>query len=167
MTSSSLTHKHRATQPVPAAERPTATRAHRAPRTTDLPIDFSRFINLRKKLQTDYLAGKKESISCTGADSAIIAASPLPVGVVTHRFAACDDSYIVYPIDPAVTAPNLAAVQELAVGFIRVGAAGGYGAPGLTSSTRVVTLAQPATSAKRSAAASRCGTCIFMMLPSA
>ncbi|HWJ08353.1 MAG TPA: hypothetical protein VNS46_03195 [Nocardioides sp.] len=32
------THKHRATEPVPAGERPDATRAHRAPRSTDLPV---------------------------------------------------------------------------------------------------------------------------------
>lgn len=92
---------------------------------TDLPIDFSRFINLRKKIQAEYLAGKKASLTCTGVDSAIIAKSPLPVGIESHRFAACDDGYMVYTVDPAVTAPNLAAVQELAVGFIRVGASGG------------------------------------------
>jgi hypothetical protein len=92
---------------------------------TDLTIDFNQFINLRKKIQTDYVAGKKESIACTGVDSAIIAASPLPVGVVTRRFAACDNGYMVYTIDPAVAAPNLAAVQELAVGILRVAAASG------------------------------------------
>ena len=42
---------------------------------------------------------------------------------MSHRFAACDDGYMVYTVDPAVTAPNLAAVQELAVGFIRTAAA--------------------------------------------
>lgn len=38
MTPSSLTHKHRSTTPVPAAERPTATRAHRARRRGGLPV---------------------------------------------------------------------------------------------------------------------------------
>ncbi|MCR1786020.1 hypothetical protein KVF89_26030 [Nocardioides carbamazepini] len=38
MRTTQLTHKHRATQPVPADERPTATRAHRASRASDLPI---------------------------------------------------------------------------------------------------------------------------------
>ncbi|WP_408896980.1 hypothetical protein ACJ5H2_18900 [Nocardioides sp. R1-1] len=38
MPTTPLTHKHRATQPVPAAERPAATRAHRASRASDLPI---------------------------------------------------------------------------------------------------------------------------------
>ena len=94
---------------------------------TDLDVDFARFIDLRRKIQTAYLAGKSESIACTGLDSAIIAASPLPVGAVTHRFAACSDGYMVYTVDPAVTAPNLAAVQEVAVGIVRVGANGAGG----------------------------------------
>jgi cell surface protein SprA len=88
---------------------------------SDLAIDMSRFVNLQKRIQTDYLAGKQQSIACTGVDSAIVVASPLPVGTVSHRFAACDDGYMVYTVDPAVTAPNLAAVQELAIGFIRAG----------------------------------------------
>jgi cell surface protein SprA len=92
---------------------------------SDLGIDFGRLIALRKKIQTDYLAGKKESIACSGVDSLLIAASPLPTGVVSHRFAACDDGYMVYTADPAVTAPDLASVQELAVGIVRVGAGGG------------------------------------------
>ena len=88
---------------------------------SDIAIDFNRFVALRAKIQQAYLAGKSESIACTGADSAIIAASPLPSNIVAHRFAACDNGYMVYTIDPAVTAPNLAAVQELAVGIMRVG----------------------------------------------
>ncbi len=91
---------------------------------TDVGIDFSRFIALRAQIQKAYLAGKKESMACTGIDSAIVMASPLPAGVVSHRFAACDNGYMVYTIDPAVTAPNLASVQELAVGMVRVGSNG-------------------------------------------
>ncbi len=99
------------------------------PAWTDFAIDLSQFINLRKKIQTEYLAGKHESIACTGVDSAIIVASPLPVGVVSHRFAACDDGYMVYTVDPAVTAPNLTSVQEVAVGIVRVAASGAAGSP--------------------------------------
>lgn len=94
---------------------------------SDLDIDLSRFIDLRRQIQAAYLAGKTESIACTGVDSAMIAASPLPAGTVAHRFAACADGYMVYTIDPAVTAPNLAAVQEIAVGLVRVGASGAGG----------------------------------------
>ena len=38
MRTTPLTHKHRATEPVPVAERPDPTRAHRAARANDLPI---------------------------------------------------------------------------------------------------------------------------------
>jgi hypothetical protein len=92
---------------------------------TDVDVAFFRFVALRDQIQRAYLAGKKESIECTGIDSAIIAATPLPTGVVAHRFAACADGYMAYTIDPAVTAPNLAAVQELAVGMVRVANTGG------------------------------------------
>ena len=92
---------------------------------SDLTIDFNRFIALRKRVQEAYLAGKQQSVACTGVDSAIIGASPLPIGLVAHRFAACDDGYMVYTVDPAVSAPNLASVQELAVGIVRVAAGGG------------------------------------------
>lgn len=92
---------------------------------TDVQLDFNEFVSLRNRIQQDYLAGKKESIACTGLDSALVMATPIPSGIVAHRFAACDNGYIAYTIDPAVTAPNLAAVQELAVGIVRVGAGGG------------------------------------------
>src|SRR6185436_20467817 len=89
--------------------------------------DFSRFVALQKQLQTEYRSGKRESIACTGVDSAIIAASPVPSTV--RRFAACDNNgYMVYTLDPAVTAPNLAAVQEVGAGIMRVGASGGVSA---------------------------------------
>ncbi len=99
---------------------------------SDLAIDISRFVNLQKRIQKEYLAGKQESIACTGVDSAIIVASPVPSATVSHRFAACDDGYMVYTVDPAVTAANLAAVQELAIGFIRIG--GGAGASSIVPS---------------------------------
>lgn len=38
MRTNQLIHKHRATEPIPVGERPDATRAHRAARTTELPI---------------------------------------------------------------------------------------------------------------------------------
>ena len=39
---------------------------------------------------------------------------------------------MVYTVDPAVTAPNLAAVQELAIGFVRIGS--GVGASSILPS---------------------------------
>ncbi|HWJ66127.1 MAG TPA: hypothetical protein VNT31_05595 [Nocardioides sp.] len=38
MATQQLNHKHRATVPVPAGERPAPTRAHRATRSTDVPV---------------------------------------------------------------------------------------------------------------------------------
>lgn len=38
MRTTPVTHKHRATEPVPVGERPDATRAHRAARSNDLPV---------------------------------------------------------------------------------------------------------------------------------
>ncbi|HVE36109.1 MAG TPA: cell surface protein SprA [Gemmatimonadaceae bacterium] len=100
---------------------------------TDLAIDLSRFVRLRDQIQQAYLAGKKELLACAGVDSAIVTSSPTPIGAVVHRFAACDNGYMVYTVDPAVTAPNLASVQEVAVGMVRVGAnAGAFTAAGDT-----------------------------------
>ncbi len=107
--------------------RTTADTGHTAAAWTDFAIDLNQFINLRQKIQTAYLAGNTTSIACTGVDSAIIAASPLPTGVVSRRFAACQNGYIVYTLDPAVTAPNLASVQEMAVGIVRVASSGAAG----------------------------------------
>ncbi len=101
---------------------------------SDFSIDLGQFINLRQQIQTAYLTGKTTSIACTGVDSAIIAASPLPTGVVTRRFAACQNGYIVYTLDPAVTAPNLAWVQEMAVGIVRVGTTGATGSQPISAS---------------------------------
>ncbi len=89
----------------------------------EITVDFQRFYDLRRRLQNAYLHGGvagADSLACTGVDSALIAASALPVGGVTHRYAACDGGYMVYTIEPGVTPPNLAAVQEMAVGMVRV-----------------------------------------------
>lgn len=87
----------------------------------EIRLDLQRFIALRSAIQMSYLTGQPSASICTGIDSALIANTPLPLGVSTDsRYTACDDGYIVYSIDPAVNAPNLAAVQELAVGLVRV-----------------------------------------------
>ena len=44
-------------------------------------------------------------------------ASQVPT-TARQRFVACDGNYMVYTVDPGATPPNLAAVQELAVGFV-------------------------------------------------
>jgi len=88
-------------------------------RTAWLPevkVDFNKLFSLRAAIQNSYLKGATNN-SCTGLDSALIAATPLPPGGL--RYVACSDGYIAYTSDPGVTPPNLAAVQELSVGMIR------------------------------------------------
>jgi len=87
-------------------------------------VDFSQLTALRLKLQNAYLQNSKDTLSCTGVDSAIIARSILPAGQISRRFAACGNGYMVYTVDPGVSAPNLRAVQEMAVGIIRVDSSG-------------------------------------------
>jgi cell surface protein SprA len=89
----------------------------------EVRVDFNKFIALRAKLQNATLQNRPDSISCTGADSALIALSAMPSGQISRRFAACADGYIVYTVDPTVSPPNLESVQELAVGFVRVDSA--------------------------------------------
>jgi hypothetical protein len=86
----------------------------------EVRVSFERFYALRAKLTDAFLRGDRSSLGCTGIDSLMIARSGLPVGFRSTRYAACQDGYMVYTVDPAVTPPNLAAVQELAVGIVRV-----------------------------------------------
>lgn len=86
----------------------------------EINIDFSKLFALRAQIQNAYLQGKQRN-TCTGLDSTLIANTPLPAGAsAASRYAACDNGYIVYTLNPGVSAPNLAAVQELAVGMLRL-----------------------------------------------
>ncbi|HUQ83963.1 MAG TPA: cell surface protein SprA, partial [Gemmatimonadaceae bacterium] len=91
----------------------------------EIRVAFQKFFALRAKLEGAYLRGSADSLSCTGADSALIARSGLPLGSAVNRFAACDGGYMVYTTDPAVAPPNLGSVQEMAVGILRVDSATG------------------------------------------
>ena len=91
----------------------------------EVRVSFQKFYALRSKLETAYLGGSSDSLSCSGVDSALIARSGLPAGAAVNRFAACDGGYMVYTTDPSVAPPNLASVQELAVGIVRVDSATG------------------------------------------
>ncbi len=86
----------------------------------EVVVDFAQFNALRLKLQNAYLQNSKDTLSCTGVDSALIAHSVLPSGQISRRFAACGNGYMVYTVDPGVSAPNLRGIQELAVGIVRV-----------------------------------------------
>jgi cell surface protein SprA len=91
----------------------------------EVRVDFERFYALRAQLENSWLQNRPDSIACTGADLALIARSALPAGQISRRHAACADGYIVYAADPVVSPPNLSAVQELAVGMVRVDSTGG------------------------------------------
>ena len=88
---------------------------------TDSPIPTDTFSRT--------LRAARDSVTCTGVDSALIARSGLPAGAAINRFAACDQGYMVYTTDPAVAPPNLGSVQELAVGIVRVDSATGASPP--------------------------------------
>lgn len=90
-------------------------------RTAWLPevkVSFQALFRLRGEIQNAYLQGVTRN-TCTGVDSILIARTPMPASGV--RYVACRDGYIAYTSNPGVTPPNLAAVQELAVGMVRTG----------------------------------------------
>jgi hypothetical protein len=95
----------------------------------EIRVPFERFYALRARLEADYLAGRTDWSGCTAADSALIGASGPPPTASGARYAACDGGFIVYTADPVVTPPNLAAVQEIAAGILRVDSLGGTNPP--------------------------------------
>lgn len=97
----------------------------------EVKVEFDKLFKLRADIQNNYLHGTSSN-QCTGLDSVLIERTPTTVS--GPRYVACSDGYIVYSTDPGVTPPNLAGVQELAVGMIRVGGGGALNpvAPGDT-----------------------------------
>jgi hypothetical protein len=86
----------------------------------EIRVDFSKLIALRAQIQNAYLRGLPRN-TCTGEDSVLIANTPFQATTATSKlYAACSDGYMVYTTDPGVNPPNLAAIQEIAVGMIRV-----------------------------------------------
>lgn len=86
----------------------------------EVRVDLTKFQMLRARLENAYLTGSADSVQCSGADLELVKRSGKPRGLAVRRYAVCEDGYIVYSADPAVTPPNLAGVQELAVGIVRV-----------------------------------------------
>ena len=95
----------------------------------EIRVPFERFYALRARLESDYLQGRTAWSGCTAADSALIGRSGPPPTASGARYAACDGGFIVYTVDPVVTPPNLAAVQEIASGILRVDSLGGTNPP--------------------------------------
>ncbi|MBC8089733.1 MAG: cell surface protein SprA, partial [Phycisphaerae bacterium] len=101
----------------------------------EVRVNLERFQSLRAQLENNSLRNTGDSLSCTGVDLELIKRSGLPRGVTVRRFAVCSGGYIVYSADPGITPPNLAGVQELAVGFVRVDSIPRGGSPILPNDT--------------------------------
>lgn len=86
----------------------------------EVKVDLTRFQILRAQLENNFLRNSADSLACKGVDLELIKRSGLPRGQTVRRYAVCQDGYIVYSADPSVTPPNLAGVQELSVGMVRV-----------------------------------------------
>ncbi|MEQ1690679.1 MAG: cell surface protein SprA, partial [Gemmatimonas sp.] len=86
----------------------------------EVRVDLTRFQFLRAQLENNFLKGSADSLACSGTDLELIRRSGVPRGLTVRRYAVCQDGYIVYSSDPSVTPPNLAGVQELAVGLVRI-----------------------------------------------
>ena len=92
----------------------------------EVRVDFARFFALRQKIQNAYLQSRGDTLSsCTTADAALVAASGVPIIAGQQRYVACDGGYMVYTVEPGAAPPNLAAVQEMSVGFVRLAPANG------------------------------------------
>jgi hypothetical protein len=89
----------------------------------EIRVDFRRFFALRAQIQNAFLRGG-DTLACSGLDSALVVNSAPAPAPGSRRFAACDGGYIVYSSNPGITPPNLAAVQEMAVGIVRTSSAG-------------------------------------------
>lgn len=86
----------------------------------EVRVDLTQFQSLRAQLENNTLRNTGDSLSCSGADLELIKRSGLPRNVTVRRYAICQNGYIVYSADPGITPPNLAGVQEMAVGFVRI-----------------------------------------------
>ncbi len=100
----------------------------------EVRVNFERLFALKARVQAAFFQGGEPISGCTALDSALIFASLPPNTATATRHVACDAGYMVYSADPGVSPPDLASVQELAVGMVRIGQ-GFMPAPSLPSDT--------------------------------
>ena len=87
----------------------------------EVRVDLTRFQTLRAQLENNFLEQRRRfARRARGTDLELVVARGCRGASPCAAFAVCQDGYIVYSADPSVTPPNLAGVQELAVGFVRV-----------------------------------------------
>ncbi|WP_396207957.1 cell surface protein SprA, partial [Gemmatimonas sp.] len=73
----------------------------------EVRVDLTKFQMLRARLENAFLTGSADSVQCSGTDLELVKRSGKPRGLAVRRYAVCEDGYIVYSADPAVTPPNL------------------------------------------------------------
>ncbi len=78
----------------------------------EVVVDFSRWLTLRAKLEQAWLRGDPAHVYPGCPDTTLVPAD--------SAYVMCDGPYIVHVRDPATGPPNLAAVQEIAAGILRV-----------------------------------------------
>ena len=81
----------------------------------EVVIGLDRWVSLRARIEQAWLSGETPHVYPGCPDSTIV---PFDTAYVM-----CDGPYIAHVRDPAVAPPNLAAVQEVAAGMLRVGGA--------------------------------------------
>jgi len=79
----------------------------------EVVVDFDRWLALRARIEQAWLRGDTARVYAGCPDSTIVP--------FDSAYVMCDGPYVVHVRDPGTAPPNLAAVQELAVGILRVG----------------------------------------------
>jgi len=78
----------------------------------EVAISLARWLSLRARIEQAWLGGQPPQVYPGCPDSTIVP--------FDSAYVMCDGPYIVHVRDPATAPPNLAAVQEVAVGMLRV-----------------------------------------------
>ena len=78
----------------------------------EVVVDFDRWLNLRAEIERAWLDGDTAQVYPGCPDSTIVPH--------TGAYVRCDGPYIVHVRDPGTAPPNLARVQEIAAGMLRV-----------------------------------------------
>jgi motility/secretion related protein SprA len=79
----------------------------------EVVVDFDRWLALRARVEQAWLRGDTARVYAGCPDTTVVP--------FDSAYVMCDGPYIVHVRDPGTAPPNLAAVQELAVGILRVG----------------------------------------------
>jgi hypothetical protein len=87
--------------------------AHTGSWEPEVVVDFDRWLSLRARIEQAWLRGDTARVYPGCPDTTLVP--------FDSAYVMCDGAYIVHVRDPGTAPPNLAAVQELAAGVLRVG----------------------------------------------